>query len=126
MADRIELRGLRVRGHHGVFEHERTDGQEFVVDLTLWLDLRSAAISDDLADTVDYGVLAQLAHDIVSGEPRDLLETVGGQLADEIMTDDRINACEVIIHKPSAPIDLAFDDVAVATRRSRRSAGGGR
>ena len=124
MADRIELRGLRVRGHHGVFDHERRDGQDFLIDITLWLDLRPAAGSDDLADTVDYGALAQLAHDIVAGTPRNLIETVGAQIADEVMADERISACEVTVHKPSAPIPLAFDDVAVVTRRSYKSTPG--
>ncbi|WOC11835.1 dihydroneopterin aldolase [Gordonia sp. MP11Mi] len=120
MADRIELRGLRVRGNHGVFDHEKRDGQEFIVDLTLWIDLQAAARSDDLADTVDYGTLAQLAHDVIVGPSRDLIETVGGEIADTIMAaDERISACEVTVHKPSAPIPLTFDDVAVVTRRSR-------
>lgn len=123
MADRIELRGLRIHGRHGVFEHERDNGQEFVVDLTLWIDLRMAATSDDLADTVDYGALAQRVHDIVAGEPRNLIETVGGQIADDIMDDDRVAACEVVVHKPSAPIPVEFADVAVITRRLRKSMG---
>ena len=71
LADRIELRGLTVRGHHGVFEHERRDGQDFVVDITVWIDLAAAAASDDLADTVDYGGLAQRAADVVAGPPRE-------------------------------------------------------
>ncbi len=124
MADRIELRGLRVRGNHGVFEHEKRDGQEFVVDVTLWVDLRAAAASDDLADTVDYGTLAQRAHDIVAGPSRDLIETVSAEIADAVMADDeRIAACEVTLHKPSAPIPLTFDDVAVVARRSRKTRG---
>ena len=124
MADRIELRGLRVRGNHGVFDHERRDGQDFVIDVTLWTDLRAAAESDDLADTVDYGTLAQQVHDVVAGEPRNLIEAVGGEIAEQIMLDDRIHACEVVVHKPSAPIPLDFADVAVVTRRARKSAGG--
>ena len=76
MADRIELRGLTVHGRHGVFEHERENGQDFVVDLTVWIDLVGAGGSDDLADTYDYGALAQLAADIVGGPPRNLIETV--------------------------------------------------
>ena len=67
MADRIELRGLKVRGNHGVFDHERADGQDFVVDITVWIDLADAATSDDLADTFDYGVLAQRAADRCRG-----------------------------------------------------------
>ncbi|GAB89365.1 dihydroneopterin aldolase [Gordonia rhizosphera] len=120
MADRIELRGLVVRGHHGVFDHERRDGQDFLVDITLWLDLAEAAASDDLVDTVDYGALAQTAHDIVAGEPYNLIEAVGGRVAEAIMDDERIIACEVTVHKPHAPIPLQFADVAVVTRRSRK------
>nr|WP_202926662.1 dihydroneopterin aldolase [Gordonia desulfuricans] len=115
------MRGLRVRGNHGVFDHERADGQVFIIDITLWLDLRAAAASDDLADTVDYGALAQQAHDIVAGTPRNLIETVGAEVADTVMADERITACEVVVHKPSAPIPLTFDDVAVVTRRSRKT-----
>ncbi|ANY24894.1 dihydroneopterin aldolase [Gordonia terrae] len=120
MADRIELRGLKVRGNHGVFDHERADGQDFFIDVVLWLDLQAAGESDDLADTVDYGALAQQVADIVGGEPRNLIEKVGAEVADSIMTDERISACEVTVHKPSAPIPLTFDDVAVVTRRSRK------
>ncbi|MET9329185.1 dihydroneopterin aldolase [Tsukamurella sp. NPDC003166] len=122
MADRIELTGLRVRGNHGVFDHERRDGQEFVVDLVLWVDSRPAAASDDLNDTVDYGALAQRAHDIVAGEPRNLIETVAAEIADDIAADEKVYAVEVTVHKPSAPIPLSFADVAVIARRSRSGA----
>ncbi|GED99126.1 dihydroneopterin aldolase [Gordonia crocea] len=121
MADRIELRGLKVRGHHGVFDHERRDGQDFIIDVSVWLDLSVAADSDDLADTLDYGALAQLVHDIVSGEPCNLIEKLGSDIAEAVMADDRLHAVEVTVHKPSAPIPLTFDDVAVVTRRSRKT-----
>jgi len=120
VADRIELRGLTVRGHHGVFDHERRDGQDFVVDVTVWVDLAAAAASDDLADTVDYGALAQLAADVVAGPPRNLIETVAAEIADAVMADERLHAVEVVVHKPDAPIPLTFADVAVVARRSRR------
>jgi dihydroneopterin aldolase len=124
--DRIELRGLRVRGHHGVFEHEKRDGQDFVVDITVWMDLAPAAASDDLADTLHYGELAERAAAVVAGEPCDLIETVSARIADDVITDPRVQAVEVVLHKPQAPIPLDFADVAVVARRSRRSAGGGR
>lgn len=120
MADRIELRGLRVRGNHGVFEHERRHGQDFVVDITVWIDLADAADSDDLADTLDYGALAQRAADVVAGPPRQLIETVAGEIAEGVMGDERVHAVEVVVHKPAAPIPLDFADVAVIARRSRR------
>jgi dihydroneopterin aldolase len=123
MADRIELRGLTVRGNHGVFGHERRDGQDFVLDITVWIDLDRAAASDDLSDTFDYGVLAQRAADIVAGPARNLIEAVAGEVADDVMRDDRVHAVEVAVHKPQAPIPLTFSDVAVVARRSRRVGG---
>ena len=120
MADRIVLTGLRVRGHHGVFEHERRDGQEFVVDAVLEVDTTAAAKSDDLADTVDYGALAQSLATIVGGEPVNLLETLASRLVEACLADPRVAAAEVTVHKPQAPIPLAFDGVAVTVRRSAR------
>ncbi|WP_313676032.1 dihydroneopterin aldolase [Mycolicibacterium sp.] len=124
MADRIELRGLTVRGNHGVFDYERRDGQDFIVDITLWIDLAAAAASDDLTDTYDYGVLAQRAADIIAGPARNLIETVAGEIADDVMADARVHAVEVVVHKPQAPIPLTFTDVAVVARRSRRGGRG--
>jgi dihydroneopterin aldolase len=120
VTDRIELRGLKVRGYHGVFEHERRDGQDFVVDLTVWMDLAKAAASDDLADTLHYGELAERAAAIVAGEPFNLIETVAARIADGVMADERVSAVEVTLHKPQAPIPLDFADVAVVANRSRR------
>ncbi|WP_418767570.1 dihydroneopterin aldolase [Mycobacterium neumannii] len=118
------MRGLRVRGRHGVYEHERRDGQDFIVDITVWIDLAAAAASDALADTLDYGALAQRAADIIAGPPRDLIETVAAEIADGVMDDERVHAVEVVLHKPAAPIPLTFSDVAVVARRSRRGRGG--
>ena len=120
MADRITLTGLRVRGFHGVYEHERRDGQDFVVDATLWLDSRPAAASDDVADTVDYGALADRLATVVAGEPVNLIETLAARLCELCMTDERVIAAEVTVHKPQAPIAREFADVAVTARRSRR------
>ncbi|WP_343573335.1 dihydroneopterin aldolase [Mycobacterium sp.] len=120
MTDRIKLRGLKVRGNHGVFDHERADGQDFLVDITVWIDLVDAAAGDDLADTYDYGVLAERAVAIVAGPARNLIETVAGEIAEDVMKDHRVHAVEVTLHKPQAPIPHTFADVAVVARRSRR------
>jgi dihydroneopterin aldolase len=125
MTDRITLTGLRVTGRHGVFEHERRDGQDFLVDITVWIDLDRAAETDELSDTVDYGELAERAAAIVAGPPRNLIETVAAEIAADVMRDARAHAVEVTVHKPSAPIPLSFTDVAVTARRSRRGGRGG-
>lgn len=119
MPDRIELRGLTVRGHHGVFEHEKREGQDFVIDIVVRTDLRKAGDSDDLADTLDYGALARQAADIVSGPPFNLIETVAARIADDVMRDERVHSVEVTVHKPAAPIPLNFRDVAVVVARER-------
>ncbi len=117
--DLIELTGLRVRGHHGVFDFERTDGQDFVVDVALELDTAPAAASDELSDTVHYGELAEALAAVVAGEPVNLLETLAARLADVCLADTRVSAATVTVHKPQAPIPLSFADVAVTVRRAR-------
>lgn len=124
MADRITLTGLRVQANHGVFDHEKRDGQEFVVDVTVWLELSAAAETDKVADTLDYGELATRVATIVGGPSRDLIETVATEVAEDLMRwSPSLHAAEVTIHKPSAPIPLPFDDVAVTIRRSRKRMG---
>jgi dihydroneopterin aldolase len=122
VADRITLTGLTVYGRHGVFEHEKRDGQEFVVDITVWLELADAAATDDLRRTVNYGELAQLAAGIVAGPSRDLIEAVAGDIADAVQARFPVISVEVTVHKPAAPIPLAFRDVSVTITRTGQAA----
>jgi dihydroneopterin aldolase len=117
MSDQIRLNGLTVRGRHGVLEQERRDGQTFVIDVRLQVDTRSAAVSDALVDTVDYGQLAQRLAAVVSGPPMALIETLAERLAEVCLEDDRVTRAEVTVHKPQAPIPLVFGDVAVTIVR---------
>jgi 7,8-dihydroneopterin aldolase/epimerase/oxygenase len=117
--DRITLTGLRVRGRHGVHDHERRSGQEFVVDATVWLDLGAAADTDELSATLDYSALAQRAATIVAGEPCNLIETVAARIADDVLTDQRVHTVEVTVHKPHAPLPHPFTNVSVTLVRER-------
>jgi len=119
MSDRISLRGLTVHGFHGVLDGERTEGQDFVVDVELDIDLAPAATSDELADTVHYGQLAEELAAVVSGAPVRLIETLAGRLAGVCLADDRVSAASVTVHKPQAPIPLVFADVSVTVERRR-------
>ncbi|MFB9680508.1 dihydroneopterin aldolase [Streptosporangium vulgare] len=117
--DRISLKGLRVHGRHGVLAAERELGQEFVVDVTLFLDTAPAAAGDDLTRTVHYGELAEDLAGVVGGEPVDLIETLAQRLADVCLARELVQVAEVSVHKPAAPIPLPFDDVIVTITRGR-------
>lgn len=117
--DRIEILGITGVGYHGVFPDERRNGQEFRVDVTLSVDARIAAASDDLIDTVDYGTISQSVHDIITGDPVDLIETLAQRIAEVCLLDDRVEQVEIAVHKPQAPIPVPFDDVIVHVVRTR-------
>ena len=118
-ADRIVLTGLRARGRHGVFAHERENGQDFVVDVTLTLDLVPASTTDDLRRTVHYGDLAEAVVADVQGEPLNLIEALAERVAQTCLRQAGVEEVEVTVHKPEAPIEVAFTDVAVTLTRSR-------
>jgi dihydroneopterin aldolase len=119
MSDTIMLKGLRAYGHHGVFEFERANGQTFVIDVVLEVDLAPAAGSDDVTDTVHYGELADTLVAIVTGPPVNLLETLAARLADACLADARVQHATVTVHKPQAPIPHPFEDVSVTIRRGQ-------
>lgn len=116
---RITIMGIRANGHHGVLEHERIEGQEFIVDVAFEIDTARAEESDDVKDTVHYGEVAVAVHHIVSGAPVNLIETLAARLADAVLAFEGVRWVEVTVHKPHAPIEVPFDDVAVKLERSR-------
>jgi dihydroneopterin aldolase len=118
--DRLAVRGIRAFGHHGVFEHERRDGQEFVVDAVLGLDTEPAGRHDDLARTVDYGRLSLQLKTAIESDPVDLIETLAQRLADLCLDEPLALWVEVTVHKPHAPIEVPFDDVSLTIFRSRQ------
>lgn len=120
MADRIELKGLQGYGYHGVFAEEKREGQDFSVDLCCWLDFSTAVATDDLAHTINYAQLAEIAYQVLTGPSFDLIEKVAGTIAENIMSEfPQLFAVEVTVHKPNAPIPRTFHDVAVVARRSK-------
>ncbi|MFD6444646.1 2-amino-4-hydroxy-6-hydroxymethyldihydropteridine diphosphokinase [Promicromonospora sp. NPDC060204] len=117
--DQIQLSGVSARGYHGVLPSERQTGQEFRADVVLYLDTRPAAAGDDLAQTVSYADVAADVHDILKGDPADLVETVAERIAAAVLARPQIEAVDVRVHKPHAPIPVPFADVEVAIRRDR-------
>jgi dihydroneopterin aldolase len=117
--DRVTVRGISARGFHGVFEFERREGQTFVVDVVLGVDTRTAAATDDLADTTDYSAVAADVVALIEGDPVDLVETLAEQVAGACLAYDGVRAVEVTVHKPEAPVGVAFTDVTVTIVRPR-------
>lgn len=118
--DRIRLAGLSAVGHHGVFDHERRDGQPFVTDVVLHLDAGPAAAGDDLARTANYAEVADTVARLVTGEPVDLIETLADRIARAVLAEQPVVAAvEVTVHKPQAPIPHDFTDAAVTVHRTR-------
>lgn len=117
--DTIRLTGLRVFAHHGVLDFERQNGQEFVIDLEIVVDLAPAAASDNVARTIHYGELAEAVARAVQGDPVNLIETVAERVAGVTLGYQLARAVTVTIHKPTAPITVPFADVSVTITRSR-------
>jgi dihydroneopterin aldolase len=119
VTDELAVLGIECYGHHGVFEFEKHEGQAFVIDLTLGVDTAPAAASDDLQDTVDYGSLVASVKAAVEKDPVDLIETLAQRIAGVCLLDDRVEWARVTVHKPDAPIDATFADVALTITRKR-------
>lgn len=117
--DRITLTGVTAVGHHGVFDFERREGQPFVVDAVLYLDFAAAAESDDVRDTAHYGEVAQRITDWIAGEPLNLIEALAVRIAESLLDEFPLQAVDITVHKPKAPIEVPFGDVAVTVHRSR-------
>ncbi|NKX55090.1 dihydroneopterin aldolase [Arthrobacter mobilis] len=118
--DIIKLSGISAVGYHGVFEHERREGQQFIADIALHTDIRAAAATDDLARTSDYGALAGQVRDIIAGEPVNLVETLAERIAGHVLGAFAVGAVEVTVHKPQAPIEVPFSDVTVSIYRENQ------
>ena len=123
---KISIKGLRVFAHHGVFEFERANGQDFFIDASVWLDGKAATANDDLATTVNYGELANALVANAKANPVDLLETLATRLLELVMSfgggDETgiVKKAEITVHKPQAPIDHEFSDVSVTVRAKRK------
>ena len=122
MSDELSVTGIECFAHHGVFDFERREGQVFVVDLVLGIDTRPAAASDDLVDTVNYGTLVADVKAAVERDPGDLIETVAQRITDVCLLDTRVEWARVTLHKPDAPIDATYSDVALTITRTRGNA----
>ncbi len=120
MKDRVRLAGIEVFAYHGVFPEEKDQGQLFVIDVEIEIDLQPASVSDELEDTLDYGLLASEIHDLVARERWNLIERVAGRVADLVLEKPLAAAVTVTVHKPHAPVDVTTGDISVTLHRAAR------
>ena len=117
VSDVIRIEGIEAFGYHGVFPQEKREGQTFLVDVDIETSFDEAIAHDDVAHTVDYGVVAERVAEIIQGEPADLIETVCDRIVTMVLSLERVKATRVTIHKPQAPISVPFAGVSVSRRR---------
>jgi 7,8-dihydroneopterin aldolase/epimerase/oxygenase len=121
MSDRIFISGLSLHAYHGVMAHEAKVGQTFTVDLELTIDLKAAAKSDKVVDTVSYDKVVDCASEAFTAQRFRLIEAAAGKVADAVLaTFSRVENVKVTIHKPHAPIAATFSDVGVTLVRGRK------
>ena len=119
MSDRIQLRGLRAVGVHGVLPEERARAQPFEVDLDVEADLRAAGTTDRLEDTIDYGTLAESVAAIIADESHALIERLAERIAETVLADGKVSAVSVTVRKLRPPVPVALETAAVSVRRER-------
>lgn len=118
--DRITLTGVGVVGYHGVLDSEKQSGQPFFVDITMFTDFQRASESDDVENTVNYAEVAELIRDVITGDSLDLIETLAENIAQAVLARFPLEAVELTVHKPKAPIEVTFSDVSVTVFRERK------
>ena len=121
MRHKISVTGLRVFAHHGVFDFERQNGQDFYIDASIWVDGDKAAFSDDLNHTAHYGDLAKGLVELTKNNPVDLLETLAQRLLDYALNfgGGKVLKAKITVHKPGAPIPYEFEDVSITVKAKR-------
>ena len=119
MSDFIEIEGISGFGYHGLFDHERKNGQSFSADVKLELDGKKASKSDEISDAVDYSQVIKVVHEIIIGEPVNLIERLAEKIASALLKGFPIKSVEVVLHKANAPVGLPVKDIAVRIKRSK-------
>ena len=117
--DCIQLRGLRVVCVVGVLPEERERPQPIEIDIDIYTDLSAAGASDDLIDTVDYGVAAEAVTQTCLSSQAQLLEHLAQLIADDLLKSTKVSLVDITIKKlrPPIPLDINFTAVQVVRRR---------
>ncbi len=119
MSDFIEIFGIAGFGYHGVFDHERANGQSFTVDVKLELKSRKASRTDSIKDAVDYSEVIRVVHELINGDPVNLIERLAQLIANNLLKKFPVKSVEVVVHKANAPVGFPVRDISVRIKRAR-------
>ena len=112
--DFIKITNLEIYAYHGVLEEEKQKGQVFFVNLKLYMPLRKPGLSDVLQDAVNYDEVCTVVVDVFTKEVYDLIEKAAEKTVEELMHRfPALEAVEMELRKPDAPITCAPEDVSV-------------
>ncbi len=115
----ILIKDLKLFGHHGVYEREKSEGQPFIIDLEIEADTTDASRSDHLKDTVDYGQVVSRVARIVEEESFNLIEALAEKIAVELLREEKIKKVSVTVKKPEAPLSRSVEYVGVRLVRGK-------
>ena len=103
--DVLTLSGLKFHARHGYYEHERTEGNEFEVDLIFHADLSEAGASDDLSQTIDYQKAENIVRDVMGGPSVKLIETLASKIGEQLFQQfTNVAKIEVRVRKLNPPL----------------------
>ena len=117
--DVIKITGIKTFGYHGVFENEKKSGQDFFIDIEYRYETSQAIAKDEIEKAIDYGAVISKVKSIVEAESKNLIETVADEIAQDLLRDLKIEWVKVTLHKPHAPVEISFKDIAVVVERSK-------
>lgn len=117
--DVIKITGIKTFGYHGVFENEKKSGQDFFIDIEYRYETSQAIAKDEIEKAIDYGAVISKVKSIVEAESKNLIETVADEIAQDLLRDFKIEWVKVTLHKPHAPVEISFKDIAVVVERSK-------
>ncbi len=118
--DKIIIKGLKVYAHHGVNPEEKEFGQNFILDITAFLDLSAPRLSDNLEETVNYAKIVKTVTAVFTAQIDDLIERAAYRVARAILEGfEKVDSVTVLLKKPEAPVKAEFKYVAAEISLSR-------
>lgn len=118
--DKIIIKDLKIFAYHGVNPEEKEDGQSFVLDIDLGVDISKPCRTDDVSDTVSYAKVIKTVTRVFTAEKYDLIERAAQVVCDSVFDEyPAVEEIRLLLKKPEAPMKADFSFVAVELNRKR-------